>query len=153
MAGTAEKRIRIGGMQGLFMIGVALTIDGVQFLINLIPIVGWMIVSILSVGVSLMFWTWFKLNGVSFIKGKTALLRVAALSVGTFVEIFPIFNSIPAWTAVVGITVITVILEDKVQNIGILNKFGINKIIGLKSRQNKNKDVRMNRRNKRVSVI
>ena len=146
MAETIKKRIGI--TQGVVMIFVALAIDGVQFLINLIPLVGWLFVSILSVGVALMFWTWFKLNGVSFIKGKTALLRVTALSVGTFLEVFPLFNSVPAWTFAIGIAVITVILEDKVHNIGILNKFGVNKLIGSKARQNKNKGVRINSGNR-----
>jgi hypothetical protein len=117
MAGTTEKRIRIGAMQGIFMIGVALTIDGVQFLINLIPLVGWIIASILSIGVALMFWYWFKLNGVSFLRGKAALLRVATISTGTIVEIIPIFNSLPAWTATVVVMLIIVKLEDEMYNV------------------------------------
>jgi hypothetical protein len=117
MAESSEKRKRIGGMQGIIMFGVALTIDGVQFLINLIPVIGWIIVSILSVGVALMFYTWFKLNGVSFIRGKAALLRVATISIGTIIEIFPVFNSLPAWTAAVTVTLIIVKLEDEMYNV------------------------------------
>ena len=143
-----NKKRRIGAMQGTVMIFVALAIDGVQFLINLIPLVGWLFVSILSVGVALMFWTWFKLNGVSFIKGKTALLRVTALSVGTFLEVFPLFNSVPAWTFAVGITVITIILEDKAQKIGISNLLSPSKRLG----RNASKNGRI-KRNKQVGIV
>jgi len=147
MAETIEKRIGI--TQGVVMILVALAIDGVQFLINLyIPFVGWIIVSILSVGVALIFYTWFKLNGISFVKGKTALLRVTALSVGTFIEVFPLFNSVPAWTFAVGITVITIILEDKAQKIGISNLLSPSKRLG----RNASKNGRI-KRNKQVGIV
>ena len=138
MAEAKEKRIRIGGMQGMLMIGVALTIDGVQFLINLIPIVGWIMVSILSVGVVLMFYTWFKLNEVSFIRGKAALLRVATISTATIAEIFPIFNSLPAWTAAVIVTLIIVKLEDEMYNVK-------NKLKGAVGMSNKKSRVNMQR--------
>lgn len=142
MEKAQEKRIKIGAMQGTAMIFVALAIDGVQFLINFIPLVGWIFVSILSIGVAFMFWSWFKLNGVSFLRGKAALLRVATISIGAFIEIFPVLNSLPAWTGTVIIMLVIVKLEDGVQNIGVGNLLSPSRLL----RKNTNKNGRINRR-------
>ena len=44
-------------------------------------------------------------------------MRLAALSIGGIIEIIPLVNDIPAWAFVLGIMLITVILEDKAQNV------------------------------------
>ena len=118
-----EKRKRIGNMQGALMLGVAGTIDGVQFLLNFIPIIGWIFVSLLSIFAWLTFFTWFKFNGIGFLRGKAAILRLTALMGVGITEIIPIINDIPAWIAFVGIMLIIRIEDVGISQIGGLNKF------------------------------
>lgn len=146
MAEEENKKRRIGNMQGVFMIGVALTIDGVQVLLDMV-FIGLILDSFISIFAWMLFWFWFRLNDVSFLRGKAALLRLVAISGAGIIEIIPLVNDIPSWTFAVAIMLATIAIEDSVKNISFINKFGINKVAGL----NKNKNVRI-RRNKRVSI-
>lgn len=125
-----EKRKRIGNMQGALIIGVAGVIDGVQFLLNFIPFIGWIFVSLLSIFAWMTFWFWFKLNNISFLKGKTALLRLAALSIGGIIEIIPIVNDLPAWIIAVAIMFVVVKLEDSAYNLSAKTGLNLGKLSG-----------------------
>ncbi|MBX4210600.1 hypothetical protein KW783_01360 [Candidatus Parcubacteria bacterium] len=95
------KETPIPKTTGYFMIAVALSIDGVQFLLTFIPIVGWIINMILSGMAWLIFYMWFKSRGISFGSPKRAL----SLNGGFLLELIPIFDALPGWTATVMILV------------------------------------------------
>lgn len=94
-----EKRQRISNIKWILMVAVAVVIDGLQFLLNFIPILGWFFVSLISVFAWLTFFVWFKFNGISFLEGKRAILKFASLFGVSIIEIFPLLNDLPAWTA------------------------------------------------------
>lgn len=77
-----------------FMIIVALIFDGVQALVNLIPVIGQVLSFFISIFSFLTFYVWFKMNGVSFSKPK----KVLRFWGGAFVEAIPILNVLPALT-------------------------------------------------------
>ena len=137
-------------MQGALMLGVAVAIDGIQILLDMV-LIGLVLDSFLSIFAWLIFWFWFKLNGVSFLKGKTALLRLVAISIGGIIEIIPLINDIPTWLFAVGIMLLTVRLEDKAQNMGIGKVLSFKKLSGGKSGLNANKNGRMNKRYKKAA--
>ena len=119
------------------MLGVALTIDGVQFLLNFIPFIGWIFVSLISIFAWLTFYLWFKLNGIPFLRGKAALLRITSiLSVGGIIEIIPILNDLPAWTFAVAVMLVIVKLEDKMYNLNTKIGLNLSKLSGGKARAN-----------------
>lgn len=111
-----EKRQRISSIQGIFMLAVAGIIDGVQFLLNFIPFVGWIATSLISVFAWLTFFTWFKLNGVGFLSGKTTVLKIASIFGVSILEIFPIINDFPAWIVYIVIMIFIVKAEDTIFN-------------------------------------
>lgn len=116
MGTDTEKRQRISSVQGTFMLAVAGVIDGVQFLLNFIPFVGWIAASLISIFAWLTFFTWFKLNGVNFLSGKTTVLKIASLFGVSILEIFPIINDFPAWIAYIVIMIFIVKAEDTIFN-------------------------------------
>jgi hypothetical protein len=132
-----KKRIRISNIQGVLMVGVAVVIDGVQFLLNFIPFLGWIFVSLISVFAWLTFFTWYKFNGITF---TDSILRFITMVAVAIAEVLPVFNSIPAWVASVLIMLVIVRAEDTIHN-----KTGKDiKII---------KELNRFRRNKRASII
>lgn len=111
-----EKRQRISSIIATLMIGTAVVFDLVQFLLNFIPFVGWIATSLISVFAWLTFFTWFKLNGVSFLSGKTTVLKIASIFGVSILEIFPILNDLPAWIAYIVIMIFIVRAEDTIFN-------------------------------------
>jgi hypothetical protein len=111
-----EKRKRIGNTQGALMVGVAATIDGVQFLLNFIPILGWILTSLISIFAWLTFFVWFMFNDVSYLKGKAVVLKVALIFCVPIVEVISILNDLPAWTAYIIIMLLIVKAEDVLYN-------------------------------------
>lgn len=111
-----EKRQRISNTQGMLMIIVAAIIDGIQFLLNFIPLVGWIMTALVSIFAWLTFFTWFKFNGVSFLDGKTAVLKFSSIFGVSILEIFPILNDLPAWVVFTIIMFFLVRSEDVLYN-------------------------------------
>ena len=82
------------------MIGTALLFDVMQFIIELIPVVG-QIISILITGIAwATFLLWFKIKGVKFTKA-----RKFAFAAGGILEFLPVGNMLPLWTVSVAITI------------------------------------------------
>jgi len=78
------------------LVGVAIIIDLMQFLIGIIPIVGQIIGVLITFIATFSFWLWFKLLGVSFDRKQS--LRFLG---GSIIEFIPILGMLPAWTLVV----------------------------------------------------
>src|SRR3989338_7369190 len=102
-----EKEIKT--VTSVFMIIVALLFDGVQALINLIPVVGQVLSFFISVLSFLTFYVWFKMNGVTFAKPK----RVLKFGGSFFVELIPILNILPA----LSLAVFMMISETKMKKV------------------------------------
>ena len=81
------------------MFGVALVIDLIQFLLDLI-LIGFIVDPIISIFAYLMFWFWFKLRGVSFTNPK----RAAIGGISFLLELIPGLDMLPALTAGVVMT-------------------------------------------------
>ena len=78
------------------LVGVAIIIDLMQFLIGIIPIVGQIIGVLITFIATFSFWLWFKLLGVPFDRKQS--LRFLG---GSIIEFIPILGMLPAWTVVV----------------------------------------------------
>lgn len=111
-----EKRQRIGNMQGALMIAVAATVDGIQFLLNFIPFVGWIFTALISIFAWLTFFVWFKFNGVGFLEGKAAVLKFSLIFGVSILEIIPVLNDLPAWIAYIVLMILIVRAEDVMYN-------------------------------------
>jgi hypothetical protein len=79
------------------MIFTALLFDAIQALIGWIPFSGDILSSFFSIFAFLTFFLWFKMHGIKMMTPK----RLASLAGGTFVELVPYLNLLPAWTGVV----------------------------------------------------
>jgi len=113
MGARREKRERIGPTQGVFMIGVAGLFDFLQGILN-IAIIGVILSSFVSIVAWLTFFLWFKLNGVSFFDSGARKLIV--YYGGSFLELFPLLNTLPIWTITVSLMVAIVRAEDFAYN-------------------------------------
>lgn len=93
---------RIGSLTGKLMITVAALIDITQFLLVLIPFVGWLLGMVLSILTSFLFGIWFSHHGVSLMSSKRVLGFL-----GTMLgEWIPFIDAAPFWTCLVAFTVI-----------------------------------------------
>lgn len=108
-----EKRNRIDNIQAMFMIGVAAMVDFVQGLLTA-GFIGIIVSSFISIFTWLMFYLWFKLNGIGFLDQGTRL--AVTIWGGAFIEILPIINVLPAWTISVVIMFFIVRSEDALFN-------------------------------------
>ncbi len=90
---------KISNFEAGLMIAVALIIDIVQFLLDLI-LIGFILDPIISVFAYLMFWFWFKLRGVSFSNPK----RAAIGGISFLLELIPGLDMLPALTVGVVMT-------------------------------------------------
>jgi len=110
-----KPTLRIGVFTSGLMIAVALIYDGAQALIELITFGfgGWIINPIINIWSLMTFYTWFKLNGISYNK----LSKISTLGVPAFMEMLPFINSLPAWTASVIISLFMTYAEDIVAKV------------------------------------
>lgn len=97
------------------MIIVAIFIDIVLALLNLIPVLGWVLIWIINVPVWLMFFIWFRIKGIHFRSAK----RVLTMSGGFLLEMIPILNVLPAWTLMVVLIVGSVKAQDLATKMGV----------------------------------
>ena len=115
-----RPKLRISILTSGLMVTVALIYDGTQVLIELITFGfgGWIINPIINIWSLMTFYTWFKLNGVSYNKpGKILTLGVPGL-----MEMIPFLSDLPTWTAGVIMNLAQVNAEDllaKVSPVGV----------------------------------
>ena len=79
------------------MVSVALIIDGLQFLINLIPLVGQVISFFITIFAYMLFWLWFRINGINLFETKRAMKSIVTF----LAEMIPFIDMLPAWTYLV----------------------------------------------------
>ena len=108
-----ENRRRVSNIQGVFMIAVAGVVDGIQFLLNFIPIMGWIFSALVSVFAFLLFYLWFKLNGVTFME---SILKFIIRFVVMVLEIIPVLNFLPLWFLSTIIMIFIIKAEDTLYN-------------------------------------
>ncbi len=85
------------------MISTALFFDAIQFFVSFIPFLGEVISVCLSVCVFLTFFLWFKFKGIKF----NNLKKSSSMIIGFLIELIPIIDMLPGWTAAVVLTIIT----------------------------------------------
>lgn len=95
-----ERKVGLGAAALLILVAGA--IDLFQFLITLIPFVGWLITPIISICAAIIFGFWFSYLGIPMLDPKRVLGTL-----GTMLgEMVPIINAFPMWTARVTYTII-----------------------------------------------
>jgi hypothetical protein len=99
---NSKRRKEIANSTLFLMLGVALFYDIVQFVLDLIPIAGWILAEFIALFAFLTFFVWFKLYGRSFTSPK----RFSAMAVGSIIEMVPILNGLPGWTVAVILLVV-----------------------------------------------
>jgi len=92
-----DNEPRVGFANAAFMIGGAVVLDTVQFVL-LFTVIGSLVGSVLSFIAFISYFVWFYLSGVNFFKGKSAGLKVAAAAGGTLGELLPFLNALPLMT-------------------------------------------------------
>jgi hypothetical protein len=95
---------KISYTAAFFLVGTALLIDTMQFLVGIIPILGQIMGVIFTFIATFTFWLWFKLLGVSFDR-KQSLSFMG----GSIIEFIPVLGMLPTWTLVI----VTVILRQE----------------------------------------
>lgn len=124
---------RISSFTAGFMITVAVFFDGIQFLLNLIPLIGTASAEVLGIIAWLIFYIWFKMKGVSFSDTK----KSAALLLGGIVELMPVLSALPAWTLSTVLIIALTRAEDMVAiKKGVFSKEKVKKqVLAQKARQ------------------
>lgn len=107
---------KISGMNGLFLILVALLFDGIQIFLTLI-IIGAVLNWIVSLFAMMTFYVWLKLLGVSYWEGNGTRKLLSFIGCG-FLEVVPIFNAFLGWT----VFVVLIILFESTQSIPVFGQ-------------------------------
>ena len=109
----AEKRNRVTASTTYLMVGTALFFDALQFILNFIPFVGWILSFIVGIFAWLTFYTWTSIKGW----GWSDTLKKIAINWGIpLFEIFPVLNDLPLWTVRVAIQISIIKAEDALYN-------------------------------------
>ena len=103
------KKERIDNTTAIFMLVVAGIFDGVAFAINLIPVIGQVAGSFLSVSGYMIMAFWLTLRGAKLITPKVG---ATAILVAIF-ETFPLTNFLPGLLVFTGRAIFVVKSEDK----------------------------------------
>lgn len=102
---------RIGNVTAGLMIGVALLVDGIQFLLTL-TVIGSVVAMFVSVFVWISFVIWFALHRVSYFD-RGAATRGLILLGSVIVELIPMINALPATTLGVAALIFHTRIQDK----------------------------------------
>lgn len=108
-----EDKEKIDNITAAMMISTAILVDGIQILLTIIfigPFVNWLI----SIFAFMTFFLWFMLKGVKFTSNPK---RVFTFMGGSLMEVIPGIATLPAWTATIVITLLTIKTEEKVKKI------------------------------------
>ncbi len=100
----APHKSRINMVNAIFLILVALIIDGVQIFLDFI-IIGLVVNYIIDIYAWLIFFVWLKLLGISMFNAKGTRTMIF-LGVALGIELIPFINALPGWTVFAVLTVI-----------------------------------------------
>jgi hypothetical protein len=106
-------RNRISNGVALLLISFAVTIDGLEFFLTFLPLLGQAINLLLSVFAFCALGLWFALLGVNYFGGKKAGLKAATLFAVPVIEMVPLVSALPALTAGVVILIMATWSEDR----------------------------------------
>jgi hypothetical protein len=98
----------IGNITLWFMVAVAIFFDALQFLVNIIPFLGWILSLMVDIFAFGTFALWFKFNKIEFTAKRNMFLGG-----GFLLEFIPLLNSVPFWT----ISIIIIALDLKAKKI------------------------------------
>lgn len=123
---TPEKKPRIGLLTALALVLVALIFDGGQFLVGLIPFLDIVLLPIVGITASIVFWIWFMLIDPSLMSGAKAFKNQLAMAGMSIATVIPFLDMLPEITA----GVVAVILISRAEDMGLsvsdLIKTGLN---------------------------
>lgn len=124
---TQEKpKPRIGLFTAGALVSVALVFDGGQFLVGLIPFLDVVLLPVVGVAASIVFWIWFMLIDPSLLSGAKAFKSQLAMAGMSIATVIPFLDMLPEITA----GVVTVILLSRAEDMGLsvtdLVKTGLN---------------------------
>lgn len=105
---------RIGTVTAGLMIGLAVLVDGIQFLLTL-TVIGSIVAMLISAFVWITFLIWFALCGVSYFD-RGAAVRGGIVIVSAITELVPFINAVPAVTLGVVALIIHSRIEDRKRN-------------------------------------
>jgi len=132
MANQPAKRNRISFITAVFMITAAVLIDLIQLILGFIPVIGWLISSLISICAWLLFYTWNKLNG-SQVSNKQK--RMLVNTVMPLIDTIPLIGDfLPTWTVDVFSNIAWVRAED-----ALYNNSALRKVVQAKQKFNKAK--------------
>ena len=101
-----------------FMIIVAFIYDMIQATLQLLPILGQILASLISIFAFLTFYVWFKVKGLNFSTVKRSMYLFGGLAI----EIIPIVNALPTWTLSVTLLALNSKLKKVVPGLDIIKK-------------------------------
>ncbi|MEK7147955.1 MAG: hypothetical protein AAB758_01515 [Patescibacteria group bacterium] len=99
-----KERERVTSTSAGLMIGTAIFYDALQAILSLIPYVGWILSSCISIFAWLTFYVWTSIKGwnmadtVAFSSIMKKLTPTIAKWLAPLIELIPIVNVVPAWT-------------------------------------------------------
>lgn len=105
-----DSTYRIGTLTFMLMMGLAFFVDLIQFLITLISVgtIGAIISSMITGIAWIIFYIWFKMNGVGYVDRRIALKIFILL-----LEFIPLLNALPIYILLTFITIGGTRLEDR----------------------------------------
>ena len=110
---TPPERHRIGKLEGVSMVSIALLFDGLQALFTFL-LIGLLVNWIFTFLAWLLFYIWFRINDVGFF--DTGVRKLITLFASVLIELIPGVNAIPAITLGLVILLIIVNSEDALYN-------------------------------------
>ncbi len=116
---TIEYKYRIDRTTFWVMLSVALFFDLIQLGLDFIPILGWIISSVVSVFAFLTFFVWFKIREVGFFT-KFGIKKLMTIVVIPLLEL--VFSFIPGLSVMVILTYSFVKIEDEADRKEIMSR-------------------------------
>ena len=104
-----ETKSKIDNLTAIFLIGCAVLVDGIQFLLTL-TVLASLLSSLLTIVASIGFFLVFFLLGVKY-TGKSGGVKLFSMLTASVVELVPFLGAIPAWTA----GVVAVIIQERIK--------------------------------------
>ncbi len=86
-----EHHTKFGGVTFILMLIVALLFDGIQILVQLIPVAGQILGSAIGLIAFMTFFLWFAMKGMRFLTAG----RIIAMTGTLFVEVIPLASALP----------------------------------------------------------
>ncbi|HEY4515786.1 MAG TPA: hypothetical protein VJH67_01210 [Candidatus Paceibacterota bacterium] len=109
-----EKRNRAHTTTFVLMLSVAIFFDTLQAIFLLIPFLGWIFSSLISIFAWLTFYVWTSIKGWGLSDTLKQIIVNWALP---FIEIIPILNTLPTWTLKVVLSYSFLKAEDTLYNV------------------------------------